>query len=109
MSLLYVGAGLNHFLNPRMYIKIMPSYIPWHAALVSISGICEIGFALLLLPIATRHIGAWLIILLLLAVFPANVQMAVNYYKTNNPHLLIAILRLPLQIPLIIWAWQYTK
>ena len=109
MVLLYVAAGLNHFYNTRMYMRIMPPYIPYPLAMVYISGVCEVLFALLLLPAATQHIGAWLLIMLLVAVFPANVQMAVDFWHKHNPHLWIAILRLPLQIPLIYWAWLYTK
>jgi len=109
MVLLYIVAGLNHFFNPRFYLKIMPPYIPYHLAMVYISGVCEVLFAILLIPIATRHIAAWLLILLLIAIFPANVQMAIDFWKKHNPYLSIAILRLPLQLPLIYWAYQYTK
>ena len=109
MALIYVAAGIYHFVNPRMYQKIMPSYLPYHTALIYISGICEILFALLLLPESTRPIGAWLIIVLLIAVFPANIQMAVNFYNKQHPSLWIAIARLPLQVVLVYWAWIYTK
>jgi uncharacterized membrane protein len=51
----------------------------------------------------------WLTILLLIAVFPANIQMALNYYNENNPDLWIAIARLPVQIFLIWWASVYAK
>lgn len=109
MVLLYVIAGLNHFYNTRMYMKIMPPYIPYPLAMAYISGLLEVLFALLLLPLATRHIAAWLIIVLLVAVFPANVQMAINFWRKGNPYLWIALLRLPLQVPLLYWAWLYTK
>ena len=108
MVLFYIVAGLNHFVNTATYMKIMPPYIPCHLAMVYISGIFELAFGLLLLPYATRRMAAWSLIILLMAVFPANVQMAINYWHTYNPHLWIAILRLPLQIPLIYWAWQYS-
>ena len=109
MALLYTVAGIYHFVNPRMYLRIMPSYLPFHLPLVYISGICEIAFALLLIPESTRPVGAWLIIALLIVVFPANIQMAVNFYQKQNPSLWIAIARLPLQLVLIWWAWAYTK
>ncbi len=109
MVLLYVIAGLNHFYNTRMYMKIMPPYLPYPLSMVYISGVLEVLIALLLLPLATRHAAAWMLILLLIAVFPANVQMAVNFWRKHNPYLWVAILRLPLQIPLIYWAWLYTK
>lgn len=109
MSLVYIAAGIFHFVQPRFYLKIMPPWLPWHSELILISGIAEIMLGVLLIPEATRTIAAWGIILLLIAVFPANIQMAVNYWKENNPYLWIALLRLPLQFVLIWWAWQYTK
>lgn len=109
MALLYVLAGVNHIVNPEFYLPIMPSYVPWHAELVLISGIIEIILGLLLLYPATRTTAAWLIILLLIAVFPANWQMAHDFYLQDHPYLWLAIVRLPLQIVLIWWAWLYTK
>jgi uncharacterized membrane protein len=109
MAALYVLAGLNHFRSPRTYIRIMPHYLPWHLQLVYISGVCEVIFGLMLLHPVTRVYGAWLIILLLIAVFPANIQMAVDFYHKKNPYLWLALLRLPMQLLLIWWAWLYTK
>ncbi|MBP9095532.1 MAG: DoxX family protein [Ignavibacteria bacterium] len=109
MAVFYICAGVNHFWHPQDYIKIMPSYIPFHTELVYISGVVEILCGLLLIPIRTRRTGAWLTILLLIAVFPANIQMAINYYNENNPDLWIAITRLPVQIFLIWWASVYAK
>lgn len=108
MALLYVVAGVNHFLNPRFYLKIMPPAIPYHKAMVAISGIFEILFGLLLLFDATRPIGAWLIITLLVAIFPANIYMAINWTRKHYRNLWIAYVRLPLQLVLIYWAWIYT-
>jgi uncharacterized membrane protein len=109
MSLLYAAAGVYHFINPRIYMRIMPKYLPYHLQLVYISGALEILFAVLLLPESTRALGAWLIIGLLVLIFPANVQMAVSFYQKKNPYLWIALLRLPLQGILIWWAWLYTQ
>jgi uncharacterized membrane protein len=109
MAIAYIGAGLNHLVKPGFYMRIMPPWLPQPLLLVYISGICEILFALMLFPVATRHAGAWLIILLLIAVFPANVQMCINYYRHHNHNLWITILRLPLQLVFIWWAWIYTK
>jgi uncharacterized membrane protein len=109
MISLYVAAGIYHFVNPRMYQRIMPAYIPYHMPLIYISGIFEIVFALLLIPESTRPIAAWLVIVLLIAIFPANIQMAVSFWQKQKPGLWIALLRLPLQVVLIWWAWIYTK
>jgi uncharacterized membrane protein len=108
MSLFYIAAGIFHFIQPAFYLKIMPPWLPWHLPIVYISGVCEIVLGCLLIPEATRSTAAWGIILLLVAVFPANVQMMLNYWDKNQFYLSIAILRLPLQVVLIIWAWRYT-
>ena len=109
MVLLYIAAGINHFVNEPMYLRIMPPWLPAHTLLVQVSGVCEILFGLLLIPEKTRRSAAWLIIALLVAVFPANIQMAVNYYHEHNPWLWIAIVRLPVQLLLINWAWMFAK
>lgn len=109
MATVYVIAGINHFIHPEAYINIMPSWLPYKEQLIFFSGFCEILFALLLLPELTRSIGAWLIIALLIAVFPANIQMAINYYKENANYLWLALLRLPIQAILILWAYSLTK
>lgn len=109
MALLYFTAGVNHFIHPAFYLKIMPPWIPVHKELVFISGIAEVLFAMLLLFPVTRRFAAWGIIALLVAVFPANIQMMLNYMDENNTRLWISILRLPLQIVLIWWAYGFTK
>jgi uncharacterized membrane protein len=109
MVLLYIAAGTNHLIHPDVYRQIMPAWVPMHDALIFISGICEIIFALFLLPPLTRRIAAWCIIALLIAVFPANIQMMLNYLHENKPRLWLSVLRLPLQIVLIWWAYLFTK
>ena len=104
MTVLYIAAGVNHFLNPRFYLRIIPPQLPYHDGINKISGICEVVFALLLLPMATRHIAAWLIIVLLVAIFPANICMAIKWQRKHHPKLWIAYARLPLQLVLIWWA-----
>lgn len=109
MSVFYIAAGVNHFWHPEFYLRIMPPWLPWHNELVVISGVCEILLGLLLLFSSTRRLAAWGIILLLIAVFPANFQMMLNYWNESNSELWISILRLPLQILLIWWAYSFTK
>lgn len=109
MAALYILAGINHFWHPRTYLGIMPPYIPYPAAMVAVSGICEVLFGGMLLMQQTRVMGAWLIIALLIAVFPANIQMATNWQRAGHPLLWLAIARLPLQALLIWWAWAYTR
>jgi uncharacterized membrane protein len=108
MILLYILAGVNHFVHPGSYLKIMPPWLPFHEFLVGLTGVLEILFALLLVLPRTRPIGAWCMIILLLAIFPANIQMTINYARGHNRYRWITILRLPLQILLIYWAYRYT-
>ena len=109
MILFYAGAGINHFIRPAFYLKIMPTWMPWHKELVFISGVAEIICALLLLFPVSRRLGAYCTMALLIAVLPANIQMLVDYVRTDNPLLWIAILRLPIQLLLIWWAYSFTK
>jgi uncharacterized membrane protein len=109
MGTLYVAAGINHFVHPATYFKIMPPWLPAHNALVIASGVAEILLGLLLMPPLTRRLAAAGIIILLIAVFPANVQIMLNYRNEDHPLLWLAVLRLPLQCLLIWWAYQYTK
>ena len=109
MAGLYVLAGANHFFNPFFYKKIMPPWLPCHYLFIYISAAAEIVLGLLLLPAQTRKLAAWGIIVLLVAVFPANVQMLLNYREEQNPNWWLTILRLPLQVVLIWWAYLFTK
>ena len=108
MGGLYVLAGVNHFINPKFYLKIMPPYLPYHAFLVAGSGLAEIVLGVLLFFPATRSWAAWGIILLLIAVFPANLYMAYGtQFQDISPWIRWG--RLPLQLVLIYWAYLYTK
>ena len=109
LGVLFILAGLNHFRAPSFYLRMMPPWLPWHLALVYVSGVAEVvlGF-LLLIPKASR-LAAWGLIALLIAVFPANLQMALHpstFPEFSAPALW---LRLPLQGVLIAWAWWYTR
>jgi uncharacterized membrane protein len=111
LAVFFVIAGCMHFVVPDAYIRIVPPALPAPRLLVAISGIAEIAGGLGLLWPATQRPAAWGLVLLLCAVFPANVYMAVA--QVPFPGLLgnhwIQWLRLPLQIPLIVWAFRYTR
>lgn len=109
MSALYMAAGINHFIHPKFYLKIIPNWLPYHSLINYGSGVLEIVFALMLIPASTRVLGAWLIIGLLIAIFPANIKMCVDFYHKSHPQFWITVVRLPLQFVLIGWAWWYTK
>lgn len=108
-ALLFVLAGLNHFRNPDFYVTIMPPYLPRHRDLVYLSGVAEIVLGVLLVIPRTTVLAAWGLIALLIAVFPANVHMALRAeeYPRFAPALIYA--RLPLQALLLAWAYWYTR
>lgn len=108
MALAYVAAGINHFVHPDFYLPMMPKWLPYHAALVAISGVAEILLGLLLIPKGTRALAGWGLIVLLISVFPANVQMMLNQFQSHHPTRWISVLRLPLQGVLIYWAYLAT-
>ncbi len=106
-AVIYIAAGINHFINPKNYLAIMPPYIPDHNLMVTLSGIAEVVLGVGLLVPATRSVSAWGLILLLIAVFPANIHMALSSRFRKFPAWL-RWARLPLQGVLIWWAYQYT-
>ena len=106
---LFVVAGLNHFLNPGFYVGMMPPYVPWHLELVYISGVAEMILGAMLLVSRWAVLAAWGLIALLIAVFPANLHMAMHpelYPRISATALWI---RLPIQGLLIAWAYWYTR
>ncbi len=108
-GLLLVGAGVNHFVDTPFYLSIMPPYLPWHYALVIVSGVAEVVLGIgLLIPKFSRF-AAWGIIALLIAVFPANIHMATHPELYPTIPAIALWLRLPLQCLLILWAYWYTQ
>jgi uncharacterized membrane protein len=102
----YVAAGVFHFVKTDAYLKIMPAWIPWHNAMVYISGAAEIAGGIGLLIPGLRRLAAWGLVVLLVAVFPANIYMAVNNIQVTATPIPAAWLwaRLPLQALLIWWV-----
>lgn len=108
---LFLISGILHFARPEPFVRIVPPMLPRPGELVMISGATEILGGIGLLIPRTRRVAAYGLALLLEAVFPANVYMAVAH--VTFPGLLgnrwLQWLRLPLQVPLIWLAWHYTK
>jgi uncharacterized membrane protein len=107
-AMFFVVAGVNHFVNPAFYFRIMPPYLPWHPALVYLSGVCEVVLGLLLFTRKFARAAAWGLVALLVAVSPVNVHMAVNHGLYPEYSAAALWLRLPLQILLLAWAYWYT-
>jgi uncharacterized membrane protein len=106
-GLIFIVAGANHFWHPAFYQRIIPTHFPGPSALVWISGFFEMlgGVGLLIAPL--RRWAAWGLIFLLLAVFPANIYMAIDADRFADLHLPVWTLwaRLPLQGLMIAWVW----
>jgi uncharacterized membrane protein len=105
--LLFILAGLNHFRNPIFYQRIIPPGFPFPRLLVILSGVCEIagGIGLLIPPL--RRLAGWGLIALLIAVFPANIYMAIAPHNFADLHFptWALWLRLPFQVIFIAWVW----
>ena len=103
----YIIVGIAHFTHVDFFISIMPPWLPWHIELVWLSGLFEIlGGVGLLIP-RFRRMSSWGLIMLLIAVYPANLHMALNpepFIAAGMP-LWGLYLRLPFQFIFIAWAW----
>jgi uncharacterized membrane protein len=111
MGVFYVVAGTNHFVHPDFYRPMMPAYLPWHEALIWLSGVAEVGLGIAVLIPGWRPAAAWGLILLLIAIFPANIHIALHNVPLAGAAHGAGIwnwVRLPLQAVLVAWAWWYT-
>jgi len=109
LGVFFIAAGVNHFLRTGFYLRMMPPYVPFHLAMVQISGAAEILLGLLMLIPRRSAIAGWGLIALLIAVFPANVQMALHPETFPEFSARALWLRLPLQAVMIAWAYWYTR
>lgn len=111
LAIFFIVAGILHFIFPSAYMQVMPSWLPAHLILVLVSGGFEIlgGIGVLIKPL--RRLAGYGLILLSLAVLPANVQMLLNALAdgTATVWLVLLALRLPLQLLLIFWIWRATQ
>jgi uncharacterized membrane protein len=97
-----VGAGISHFVVPSFFDRIVPSALGRPRGFTYASGAVELLCGLLLAVPRTRRFGAWCTVLLLILVFPANIQQWLD--ERSLP----TLLRLPLQVPLVFWAHSHT-
>jgi uncharacterized membrane protein len=109
MALLFIALGINHFYNPDIYLRIMPPYLPWPMFLQYLAGFFEFVLGVLLLFPKYTRLAAWGLIALLIAVYPANIHMAVNNHLYPDLPMWFHWVRLPLQFVLIAWAWWFTR
>ena len=109
MGIFYISIGISHFTSPIWYVQIVPPYLPYKLELVYISGIFEILFGGMLLFKKTRFLAGWGLILLLIAVYPANIYLAQTNGAAMNTTPLIAWGRLPVQFIFVGLAYWHSK
>ena len=109
LSAFFINVGVDHFLNPEFYLAIMPDYLPLHLEAVYISGFFEILGGVSVLVPRLRSAAGWGLVVLLIAVFPANIHMAINtdLFPDISPTLLY--IRLVFQFIFIYWAYAVTR
>ena len=108
--------GALHFTHAEVFVSVVPNYLPAPLVLVYVSGICEIACGLGLLFESTRTLAAWGLMALYVAVFPANVHMALHpdlplagIPPDLRPSAIGLWLRLPFQLVFAYWAYRYTR
>ena len=111
MSFMYVFIGIKHFTDPKYFLDIVPPQLPSKLFLVYLTGLIEVVGGVAILAPKTRKVGAYLLIFLLVSVFPANIYL----YVSETPQSLLgisetdALIRMPFQIPLILLAYWHSK
>ncbi len=109
MGVFYISIGISHFTSPIWYVQIVPPYLPYKLELVYISGLFEILFGGMLFFKKTRFLAGWGLILLLIAVYPANIYLAQTNGAAMNTTPLIAWGRLPVQFIFVGLAYWHSK
>jgi uncharacterized membrane protein len=110
LAALFAVSGVLHLLMPRPYERIVPRPLPRKRDLVYASGAAELVCAAGLVHPRTRPAAGWGSLALLLAVYPANLQMAVDAQRTRSTaYRAGTLLRLPLQLPMALTAWRATR
>ena len=109
MALVYVGAGIMHFVRPKMYMRILPAYLPGHKFLVTISGIIEIVLGIALCFRITKDFAIYGIIAMLTSFLPVHFHMLFDERAAMNLPKWILIARIPVQFGLMFWAYSYLR
>jgi uncharacterized membrane protein len=114
LAAFFTTTGVLHFVIPRSYEAMMPPSLPAHREAVIVSGLAEIAGGAAVLPPRTRRFARWWLLALLVAVFPANVHMALNPEQVRGLDLervprWALWARLPLQPLAMAWVWRATR
>ena len=109
LGLFFIAAGINHFRAPALYVALMPPWLPQPAGLSAIAGAFEILGGAGVLVRGTRRMAGWGLIVLLIAIFPANVHVALaGHLEGSHVSATTLWLRLPLQGVLVAWVYWVT-
>ena len=104
-SFIFIYVGFDHFINPEFYLKIMPPSFPFHLKAVLISGFFEILGGVGILISRIRKFAAWGLAALIVAVYPANIYMALSPESFPDYPLYLLYFRLALQFGIFYWAY----
>lgn len=105
-SIFFTTVGVLHFTSTSTFTRIVPDFIPFPEWAVYISGVMEIAGGILLFVPKTRRYASYFLIFLLIIVFPANINMAVNHIDFGKVPTAVLWARLPLQALLIYWVYK---
>lgn len=112
LVVLFTVSGVVHLVRPDVFTPMVPDALPAHRFLVYLSGVAELLCAAGLLWRRTRRLAGWASAALLVAIFPANITMAIDAWSDDDAsraYVVGTLLRLPLQVPMIWWAWRVTR
>ncbi len=107
MAIVYILAGIMHFIKPKMYMRIMPKYLPNHKTLVYLSGIAEVLLGVGLCIPVLKVVSIYGIIIMLIVFLLVHFYMLSGEKASAGIPRWILILRIPLQFFLMYWAWVY--
>ncbi|MCX7547614.1 hypothetical protein OS188_06565 [Xanthomarina sp. F1114] len=107
MAAIYIFAGIMHFIKPKMYMRIMPKYLPNHKLLVLLSGVAEIVLGFGLLFNQTRNLAIYGIIAMLIVFLLVHFYMLSSKKAGAGIPKWVLLMRLPLQFVLMAWAYYY--
>ncbi len=109
LAALMIGAGVLHFVAPKQFDTIIPSVLGRPRFWTLSSGVVEIACGALLLNRQTERVGGMAAAATIVAVYPANIKAALDLGAPTNPPAIFTWLRLPMQFPLVRWAWRHAR
>ena len=109
LAAFFINIGINHFVNPDFYLSIMPPAFPMHAEAVYVSGFFEVLGGICVLIPRLRKIAGWGLVALLVAVYPANIYMAITPEAFPDFPVALLYVRLVFQFVFFYWAFSVTR